>query len=223
MKDAERQILHNSLMNWWFGLTDSWRTVFYYNYLLKTNQELIRGVAWNSKEIVGIDENKTLIGFVNSDLLKRNFSFPVTFVAIKAFNSIELFDISVKYCYEFLLEGSTYKIYWNLAPESSKGIKELTKLKILYLYKQDNDRTKQPRVEVEDFRELLCLKELNLHISHCYLLKDILLLQLPCLEKINFFAGINEISYYQVIKEEDHIRSLSENSRVKLQILGYVD
>jgi hypothetical protein len=209
-------------MDWWNRLDDSWKSIFYYNYLLKRAPDLIRETVWKNKEMVTAGEDG-LSGIVNLDLLENNFPFPIYFVVLEALVSVELFDISPIYFWKYEFEGCQYKIYWNFDPKSSDSISELRQMESIFLYKQDNDISKQPKLEITSFRDLVRLRELHLHISHCHHLQDILLLNLPSLKKINFYAGINEHSYQSTSKEEGILNSMRGKTRVELVLKCYLD
>lgn len=213
----------DSYHEWWHRLPFDWKSIFTYGYLLNTNPQSLSEIVWKAKEITGVDETGNLIGFVNYELLEVNDDIEKKLVAAHANDTRELFDFSTEFIYSFSFEGNSYKIFWDFFPKTTVGIHGLSKIEKLYLYKQDNDKEKQPKISMADISSLSSLNELHLHITHSEYLQDILLLNLPSLKKIVFYTGANANSYNYDLKDWSIVDSFRGRTRIAIELSCYMD
>jgi hypothetical protein len=109
---------------WWDALSDDWKKIFVYDYLQTTTED-INDIVWRYKEITGSNEDGTLTGFVNTDLILHNLRTPTVLISMHVRNATELFDFSGDMSIEFSSHGSKFKIYWDFYPKSTSGVREL--------------------------------------------------------------------------------------------------
>jgi hypothetical protein len=222
--NKQAELIYNETMRWWQEIDEDWKSVFYYNYLHKRAPDLISNLIWESREIGGAGTlGNATEGVVNFETLCRHFSYPEYFVALEAKNATDLIDFSKNVSYTYNWHGHSYTISWNLHPKDSNGIRKLLKLETLHLYKEDNDELMQPQIKLNDLRELMQLSELNLHLSHCDILQELLTLHLPKLSKICLHTGMNQHRYYYAAKEEEYINFIRRTTDVKLEVAVYPD